>query len=111
MSNLEEQDDLESLKEDVGDVVFEKPSDSNSVQNVDTVAAEATPEADPLVEAEKEKEEQKTGSLNIVNPKGQNAEVTKDEKTEIIADCLISQKWFRTKSHQKSGMISQSKRN
>lgn len=88
MSNLEEQDDLESLKEDVGDVVFEKPSNSNSVKNIDTVAAEAAPEADPLAEEDKDdkKEEQKTGSLNIVNPKGQSAEITKDEKTEIIAD-------------------------
>ena len=78
MSSEEEQDDLLSLKEDIGEVVFEKEK-KEPVPGV----AEA-PEA-PVVT---EKVEAKKGTLNIVNPAGQtpDAGVSKNEKAEVIAD-------------------------
>lgn len=57
MSTLEEQDDLQSLKEDIGEVVFDKDQDKT-----------------------------KKGPLNVQSPKGQNVESKADEKAEIIAD-------------------------
>lgn len=62
MSTLEEQDDLQSLKEDIGEVVYEKDK----------------------------KPEAKTGTLNVVNPKGQTVESKPDEKSEIIADKSVN---------------------
>ncbi len=59
MSTLEEQDDLQSLKEDIGDVVFDK---------------------------DKDKDKDKKGPLNVQSPAGQNVESKGDEKAEIIAD-------------------------
>ena len=62
MSTLEEQDDLQSLKEDIGDVVFEKDN-------------------------EKPKSKQ-TGTLNLKDPAPTSTadSSAKDEKAEIIAD-------------------------
>lgn len=76
MSNLEEQDDLESLKEDTGEVVFEK----NEKPSSNGPSSETIEEAPPVKTAEEK------GPLNVVNPKGQTADVTKNEKAEIIAD-------------------------
>ncbi len=74
MSTLEEQDDLQSLKEDIGEVVFEKEEKKSP----------------KMKEAEKIVEEKKSAvnapSLNVKSPKGQNVEETPNEKTEIIAD-------------------------
>lgn len=61
MSSLEEQDDLQSLKEDIGDVVFEKKGTETA-------------------------KEEKKGPLNVVSPKGQNLPDNPNEKAEIIAD-------------------------
>ena len=72
MSTLEEQDDLQSLKEDIGDVVFEK---------------------DKKKDAKKEngKENAKeAGPLNAQSPAGQNVENKPDEKAEIIADKSVN---------------------
>ena len=69
MSSLEEQDDLQSLKEDIGDVVFDKEKPANT-----------TPEITP-VETPTAK-----GPLNVTSPAGQNVTPEKDEKAEIIAD-------------------------
>ncbi len=74
MSTLEEQDDLQSLKEDIGEVVFEKDEKKSP----------------KMKEAEKMVEEKKSAvnapSLNVKSPKGQNVEEVPNEKTEIIAD-------------------------
>lgn len=59
MSTLEEQDDLQSLKEDIGDVVFDKDQNKTNANK---------------------------GPLNVQSPKGQNVESKGDEKAEIIAD-------------------------
>lgn len=61
MSTLEEQDDLQSLKEDIGEVVFDKDQDKT-----------------------------KKGPLNVQSPKGQTVEPKADEKAEIIADKSLS---------------------
>lgn len=61
MSTLEEQDDLQSLKEDIGDVVFDKDKD-------------------------KSKDKKEKGPLNAQSPAGQNVENKPDDKAEIIAD-------------------------
>ena len=81
MSNKEEQDDLQSLKEDVGEVVFDKNKDSDKNKKFETKLPEKTVEAP------------KKGTLDIVNPKSQtndaSAEVTvnsKDDKADIIPD-------------------------
>jgi LysM repeat protein len=66
MSTLEEQDDLQSLKEDIGDVVFKKDEKKK--------------------EPAKEEKTAEKGPLNVVNPKGQKAEDKADDKAEIIAD-------------------------
>jgi len=76
MSTLEEQDDLQSLKEDIGDVVFEKDKDKDKVK---VKAKEVAPEKASGVAAE-------AGPLKVVNPEGQTVEPTPGEKTEIIAD-------------------------
>ncbi|MBP9682186.1 MAG: LysM peptidoglycan-binding domain-containing protein [Bacteriovorax sp.] len=65
MSNLEEQDDLQSLKEDIGDVVFDKEKDK---------------------ETKKESNELVKGPLNVENPKVNNFESSTEEKAEIVAD-------------------------
>jgi LysM repeat protein len=72
MSTLEEQDDLQSLKDDIGEVVFDKDKDKNK-------KVEAKAET-------KSETETKKGPLNVQNPKGQTAETKGDEKAEIIAD-------------------------
>lgn len=73
MSSLEEQDDLQSLKEDIGEVVFDKDAGKSSPSQA--VEAKASAEAAPA-----------KGPLNVVSPKGQNADVSVNEKAEIIAD-------------------------
>jgi hypothetical protein len=65
MSMLEEQDDLQSLKEDIGDVVFDKDKDKDKNKNKDNKAK---------------------GPLNAQSPAGQNVESKPDDKAEIIAD-------------------------
>jgi len=74
MSTLEEQDDLQSLKEDIGEVVFEKDEKKSP----------------KMIEAEKIVEEKKSTvnapSLNVKSPNGQNIEEKPNEKAEIIAD-------------------------
>ena len=71
MSTLEEQDDLQSLKEDVGEIVFDKePAKNPTVMEV---------------KAPVEPADQK-GPLNVVSPKGQNVSSAADDKAEIIAD-------------------------
>lgn len=77
MSTLEEQDDLQSLKEDIGDVVFEKDKKIEKAE----VKPEITAEPKSAVT-----EETKPGALDIVNPKGQTLEAKVDDKTEIIPD-------------------------
>lgn len=71
MSSLEEQDDLQSLKEDIGEVVFDK---------------EKTSESTPSAPAISEGEAPKAGPLNATSPAGQNVAADKSEKAEIIAD-------------------------
>ncbi|MGZ3790168.1 MAG: LysM peptidoglycan-binding domain-containing protein [Bacteriovorax sp.] len=73
MSTLEEQDDLQSLKEDIGEVVFDKDKEKKK----------EVKKAENKVE---NKEEEKKGPLNVESPKGQTAESKSDEKAEIIAD-------------------------
>lgn len=75
MSNLEEQDDLQSLKEDIGEVVFDKEPSKTSTTLEGTKATEAAPVK---------------GSLNVVSPKGQKADVSVNEKAEIIADDSVN---------------------
>ncbi len=91
MSSLEEQDDLQSLQEDIGEMVFEaKPK----TESTPTAAGEVTPAAKPTptvlggkAPADPAKSNEPTGSLNITNPAGQPADVSKDTgKAEIIAD-------------------------
>lgn len=69
MSSLEEQDDLQSLKEDIGDVVFDKEKPASTTPEI-------TPAETPTAK----------GPLNVTSPAGQNVTPEKDEKAEIIAD-------------------------
>lgn len=73
MSSLEEQDDLQSLKEDIGDVVFDKEKTAESDKA-------STPTTPTVMEGEA------PGPLNATSPAGQNVVPAKDEKAEIIAD-------------------------
>ncbi len=73
MSNLEEQDDLQSLKEDIGEVVFDKEPAKSAPAT--TVEGKAPVETAPA-----------SGPLNVVSPKGQNADISVNEKAQIIAD-------------------------
>ena len=80
MSSLEEQDDLQSLKEDIGEMVFEPKSKTETSPNPSTTLSEKAPQ-------EPAKNNEKTGSLNVVNPAGQNGDPLKETgKAEIIAD-------------------------
>ncbi|MBY0413948.1 MAG: LysM peptidoglycan-binding domain-containing protein [Bdellovibrionales bacterium] len=88
MSTVEEQDDLLSLKEDVGEVIFnEKSPTANTAKPTGTseAANSATKLPDNLGGVQTSK-----GPLNVVNPKGQTADVSKYEKTEIIADETVN---------------------
>ena len=96
MSNLEELDDLQSLKEDIGDVVFDKDKD-NGKDKEKKVAPEKNAEIKTEAKAEdKEKPQAESkesqaeaatpGPLKVVNPKGQEAEALSSDKTEIIPD-------------------------
>ena len=79
MSTLEEKDDLQSLKEDIGEVVFDKEP-KKSPEMI---------EAQKMVDESAKKDEKKqAGTLNIVNPKSQEApsDVSVNEKAQIIAD-------------------------
>lgn len=71
MSTLEEQDDLQSLKEDVGEIVFDK----EPAKNPTVMEGKA-----PIEPADQK------GPLNVVSPKGQNVSSAADDKAEIIAD-------------------------
>lgn len=83
MSSLEEQDDLQSLKEDIGDVVFEKDKPVQSAQD-DRPSTLTTP---TVMEGTAPTDlSPKAGTLNATSPKGQNVTPGKDEKAEIIAD-------------------------
>lgn len=77
MSTLEEQDDLLSLKEDIGEVVFEKEE-------------KKTPEmieAQKMVEEKSRATEITPGTLKVVSPKiDDKNDVLVNQKTEIIAD-------------------------
>ncbi len=79
MSTLEEQDDIQSLKEDIGDVVFDKDKKK-----------EAKPEvkSDKEVKAEMKptEPEEKKGPLKAETPKEKTAESTASEKAEIVPD-------------------------
>ena len=97
MSTLEEQDDLQSLKEDIGDVVFEKDK-KVEVKKEEVKKAEVKKE-DKIVEKKAEKVagkqvekqvEAKAGPLNVENPKGQTVEENPSDTTEIIADKSIN---------------------
>ncbi len=77
MSKAEESDDLESLKEDIGDVIFDKDKTKN----------QKSAKEEPPKEKEKEavqSENKAAGPLNAVTPKEESK--TDDTKTEIIAD-------------------------
>lgn len=76
MSSLEEQDDLQSLKEDIGDVVFDKDKTATEEPKTPTVMEGTAP-----LEPSNQK-----GPLNVVSPKGQNMPNSADDKAEIIAD-------------------------
>lgn len=71
MSTLEEQDDLQSLKEDIGDVVFDKDKDKEKEKGKGKG---------------KDSKESVKGPLNAESPAGQTVETKGDEKAEIIAD-------------------------
>ena len=92
MSTTEEQDDLLSLKEDVGETVFEKEEQATATGPTPAPTADQQPTSltTPTVQQGKAPVEPadagKTGILNIVNPPGQTAEAQPNEKTEIIAD-------------------------
>lgn len=74
MSSLEELDDLDSLKEDIG--TLEEPTTPN------TQTAESF-----LKDAEKQKKSQEQkGALNIVNPKGQTVADDPNSKPTILED-------------------------
>jgi nucleoid-associated protein YgaU len=101
MSTAEEQDDLLSLKEDVGEVVFEKekPKDpAPPTTAITPVAPSAADQAGSLTTPTVQKgsapiepaDANKKGTLNIENPAGQTADVSKNEKTEIIADQSVN---------------------
>jgi hypothetical protein len=95
MSNTEEQDDLLSLKEDVGEVVFEKDTGPTPLTpTAPTASDQAGSLTTPTVQSGNAPIEPadavKKGPLNVVNPPGQTAEVSKNEKTEIIADEAVS---------------------
>lgn len=80
MSSLEEQDDLQSLKEDIGDVVFDKEKTAESDKA-------STPTTPTVMEGEAPTDvASKPGPLNATSPAGQNVVPAKDEKAEIIAD-------------------------
>lgn len=74
-NNKDDIDDLESLKEDVGDVVLE------DLPNTKTNEAEEF-----LQKLEKNAETEKVGNLNIVNPKGQTKENKPGDKVSIVED-------------------------
>ncbi|MDD4973459.1 MAG: LysM peptidoglycan-binding domain-containing protein [Bacteriovorax sp.] len=89
MSTLEEQDDLQSLKEDIGDVVFEKDkkTTADKKNEVETGAETAQVPAEDTKKEETKKEESKKGTLSVVSPtKGQTTEAAATDKTEIIPD-------------------------
>ena len=86
MSNLEEQDDLQSLKEDIGDVVFDKPAPGQSAENT-VMDGKA-----PIEPADQR------GSLGTQSPKAADAEVTKNEKGVVITDESMN---FDTGSEEK----------
>ncbi|MDO9183674.1 MAG: hypothetical protein Q7U04_14770, partial [Bacteriovorax sp.] len=67
MSPLEVQDDLQSLKEDIGEVAIEKDKEKENEKKTLSTG-----------------QEKNKGTLDIVNPKGQTMEAKADEKTEII---------------------------
>lgn len=71
----DEVDDLESLKEDVGDVVLE------DLPNTKTNEAEEF-----LQKLENNAGSEKVGNLNIVNPKGQTKENKPGDKVSIVED-------------------------
>jgi hypothetical protein len=82
MSTLEEQDDLQSLKEDIGDVVFEKDKKTAADKKTETKTEVKTETETAKAPAE----ETKKGPLDVVNPKGQTLESMASDKTEIIPD-------------------------
>ncbi|MBC7539173.1 MAG: LysM peptidoglycan-binding domain-containing protein [Bacteriovorax sp.] len=88
MSTLEEQDDLQSLKEDIGDVVFEKDKKTTADKKIEKaeVKTETKTETKAETAAQTPVEETNKGPLNIVNPKGQTLEASASDKTEIIPD-------------------------
>ncbi len=83
MSTIEEQDDLQSLKEDIGEVVFEKdkPVESPQADRPSTLTTPTVMEGTAPADLSP-----KAGTLNATSPKGQNVVPGKDEKAEIIAD-------------------------
>ncbi|MBC7427139.1 MAG: LysM peptidoglycan-binding domain-containing protein [Bacteriovorax sp.] len=90
MSSLEEQDDLQSLQEDIGTMVFKEGSKTDATPTATDLknSPDAGAAASPTATAGPTKTNEKSGTLNIVNPKGQASDndVMKNEKAEIIAD-------------------------
>jgi hypothetical protein len=94
MSSLEEQDDLLSLKDDIGTMVFkESPKTEGSPKaDDDKVATDVVPTTiKGSAPVDTAKKDEKSGTLNIVNPKSQETPMadsgnSKNEKPDIIAD-------------------------
>lgn len=92
MSNLEEQDDLQSLKEDIGDVVFEKDkkptlvekkSELNLTENSETKAEPTKAPAAPTAENEK---------TEIIADKEMNFDVANEEKKLLALSKYVQKK-------------------
>ena len=98
MSSLEEQDDLQTLKEDIGEVVLDKenPSEKTALQEDSSEVPKDDPNLDPssktstAMDNELEEIAPKPGTLNAKSPPGQNITPEKDEKAVIIADGTMS---------------------
>ena len=95
MSTLEEQDDLQSLKEDIGDVVFDKDKNKKveaktevkKVKEKTDKTAEVPEKSDSDISKDSSVEKiERKGKLAIKNPKGQTMDSNANDKAEIIAD-------------------------
>ncbi len=89
MSSLEEQDDLETLKDDIGEVVLDKetPTEKGN-ESIDETNLDPTSLKTPTAMDNDSSEEMvpEPGTLNATSPPGQNMTPEKDEKAVIIAD-------------------------
>ena len=92
MSTLEEQDDLQSLKEDIGDVVFDKDKKAAPLKTAEKEEIKTADKPQDKLEDKPEIKENEppaplnAGPLKVVNPKGTDTKEASTDKAEIIPD-------------------------